>query len=422
MRSVIRRQMRLSGGREPAREQHDLASGAQWPRRYRLEFWVPLFIIVVAAAAGELALRTAFGFPLPMVNFRADDRLLFTAHPAFPDIDDRGFRRTPVSGDYRIAAIGDSHTFGYNVDADKSWPSLLARDLRVPIYNYGVSGYNFLHYYTLSHEALRAGMDVIIALYPANDLTQFICELYHLDGWADERARLGVPLDCHDRPLRGSFLPVRPPEERTLAASIKEWTVGNVATASIVYHLIWRPARMALTASPAGTVVYPEGIDDPGFERFDVQLFDMFIASTRRDGGFVSRSLDVSLVAFDQLISEARARDRFIGVLMVRSRPRIIAASYGDARNHLDRRFADLVRQEDQLVERYIEFFEDRGVAVVDNLAFVTDAYEQARGERKAFWPVADDDHPLADGYVAYADAVKELLRSAPQWREQLSP
>jgi lysophospholipase L1-like esterase len=179
---------------------------------------------------------------------------------------------------------------------------------------------------------------------------------------------------------------------------------------------------MALTASPAGTVVYPEGIDDPGFERFDVQLFDMFIASTRRDGGFVSRSLDVSLVAFDQLISEARARDRFIGVLMVRSRPRIIAASYWDARNHPDRRFADLVRQKDQLVERYIEFFEDRGVAVVDNLAFVTDAYEQARGERKAFWPVADDDHPLADGYVAYADAVKELLRSAPQWREQVSP
>jgi lysophospholipase L1-like esterase len=155
----------------------------------------------VAAAAGELALRTAFGFPLPMVNFRADDRLLFTAHPAFPDIDDRGFRRTPVSGNYRIAAIGDSHTFGYNVDADESWPSLLARDLRVPIYNYGVSGYNFLHYYTLSHEALRAGMDVIIALYPANDLTQFICELYHLDGWADEGARLGVPLDCDDRPL-----------------------------------------------------------------------------------------------------------------------------------------------------------------------------------------------------------------------------
>jgi lysophospholipase L1-like esterase len=403
---------------------HDSAAAAAPSHRYRMHIWVPLIVLLIAGLVGELILRGALGFPLPMVNFRVDDRLLFTAHPAFPDIDERGFRRTPAEGDYAIAAIGDSHTFGYNVSADESWPSLLAQDPGLPIYNYGVSGYNFLHYYTLAYDALRAGMDVIIAFYPANDLTQFVCELYRLEDWAAERERLAMPLDCADHPLGGSFLPVRRAEESTLAETIKQWTIENVATASILYHLVWRPARQAAAASPAGTVVYPGGIDDPGFERFDVQLFEMFIASMNRDGegNFVSRSFAMSLVAFDQLIAEARARDRFIGFLMVRSRPRIIAASYGDARNHLDRRFDELVRYEDQIVEDYIAFFESRGVAVVDNLEFVATAYEEARGRDQAFWPVADDDHPLADGYVAYADAVRELLAVAPRWQVQVAP
>jgi lysophospholipase L1-like esterase len=402
---------------------HDGAAPAA-SHRYRMHIWVPLIVISLAALVGEVILRTTLGFPLPMVNFRVDDRLLFTAHPAFPDIDEQGFRRTPAEGEHAIAAVGDSHTFGYNVRADESWPSLLATDPGLPIYNYGVSGYNVLHYYTLAHDALQGGMDVIIALYPANDLTQFVCELYRLEGWADERERLGVPLDCADHPLGGSFLPVRPAEDESLGESIKRWIVENVATASILYHLVWRPARQAAAASPLGTVVYPDGVDDPGFERFDVQLFDMFIASMNRDGegGFVSRSFAMSLVAFDQLIAEARARDRFIGFLIVRSRPRIIAASYGDARNGLDRRFDELVRHEDQIVADYAEFFASRGVAVVDNLEFVTRAYEEARSRQQAFWPVADDDHPLAAGYVAYADAVQALLASAPRWREQVSP
>ncbi len=398
------------------------AAAAQ--HRYRMHIWVPLIVVLLAALVGELVLRATLGFPLPMVNFRVDDRLLFTAHPAFPDIDAQGFRRTPATGNPAIAAIGDSHTFGYNVGADESWPSLLATDPGLPIYNYGVSGYNFLHYYTLAHDALQAGMDVIIAFYPANDLTQFVCELYRLEGWAAERERLGVPLDCADHPLGGSFLPVRPAEDETWAEASKRWIVENVATASILYHLVWRPARQAAAASPLGTVVYPDGIDDPGFERFDVQLFDMFIASMDRDGadGFVARSFALSLVAFDQLIAEARARDRFIGFLMVRSRPRIIAASYDDARNGRDFRFEELVRHEDKLVADYAEFFASRGVAVVDNLEFVTRAYEEARSRQQAFWPVADDDHPLAAGYVAYADAVRALLASAPRWQGQVSP
>ncbi|MEM7504359.1 MAG: hypothetical protein AAF417_20135 [Pseudomonadota bacterium] len=380
---------------------------------------MPLFVIVVAAILGELVLRAAFGFPLPMVNFRVDERLLFTAHPAFPEIDDQGFRTLPADDEYELAAIGDSHTFGYNVSTTESWPALLADEQGISVHNYGVSGYNFLHYYTLAQDALESGMDVVIAIYPANDLTQFVCELYELDGWAIDRERLGVSLDCADHPLGGSFLPVRPPEQRSSTEQIKEWIIENVATASTIYHLIWRPTRQAAAASPAGTLVYPGGIDDPGFERFDVQLFDLFIASMKRNGGFVSRSFEASLQAFDQLIEEARTRDRFIGFLMVRSRPRIIAASYGDARNDLEPRFAELARYEDEIVEDYERFFESRGVPVVDNLEFVLVAYERARSQQEAFWPVADDDHPLADGYVAYAEAVGELLSSKPRWQER---
>lgn len=53
-------------------------------------------------------------------------------------------------------------------------------------------------------------------------------------------------------------------------------------------------------------------------------MFDKFIVSMKRDGEVAFRSFARS--AFDQLISDAHARDRAIGSLMVRSRPRIANA------------------------------------------------------------------------------------------------
>ncbi len=69
-------------------------------------------------------------------------------------INHQGFRGPSVSiakepRVFRIACVGDSHTFGHGVDDDRTWPRTLQRELdrefgplRVEVMNWGVNGYD----------------------------------------------------------------------------------------------------------------------------------------------------------------------------------------------------------------------------------------------------------------------------------------
>jgi hypothetical protein len=60
------------------------------------------------------------------------------------EIDEQGLRKR-TAGPYRpggILAIGDSMTFGEGVKTEEAWPSLLERDLGLPVLNAGVPGYS----------------------------------------------------------------------------------------------------------------------------------------------------------------------------------------------------------------------------------------------------------------------------------------
>lgn len=53
-------------------------------------------------------------------------------------INDDGFREeTPLEG-HKIVAIGDSFTFGWGIDQDRTWVELLERSIGEPVYNMGV--------------------------------------------------------------------------------------------------------------------------------------------------------------------------------------------------------------------------------------------------------------------------------------------
>jgi lysophospholipase L1-like esterase len=78
-------------------------------------------------------------------------------------------------GTFRILTLGDSSTFGWGVDPDYTWQSLLEKRLApnikgVEVFNLGLSGFTTRHGLgVLRHYALKLEPDLLILSYGAND-------------------------------------------------------------------------------------------------------------------------------------------------------------------------------------------------------------------------------------------------------------
>ena len=92
-------------------------------------------------------------------------------------LNSRGYRtgefaRAKAPGVLRIACVGDSWTFGMNVDQDRTYPSRLAADLgaRAEVLNFGVLGYSsFQGWRLLESRVLDLHPDVVLIGFGMND-------------------------------------------------------------------------------------------------------------------------------------------------------------------------------------------------------------------------------------------------------------
>jgi lysophospholipase L1-like esterase len=85
-----------------------------------------------------------------------------------------------IPGVFRIAALGDSFTYGAHVNNHETWPSQLERLLqggaenKIEVVNLGVSGYTIEDEYTLLRDkAVRLHPDLILLAFYSNDIPDF---------------------------------------------------------------------------------------------------------------------------------------------------------------------------------------------------------------------------------------------------------
>lgn len=139
----------------------------------------------------EVALRVKMN-PLPkdtgQMHILVNDSRVYTLNPNAEGlsanniyhINSLGFRDYEFSlekpqNTIRIAAIGDSYTFGKGVALEYTYPKLLQRklgntDRKVEVLNFGVYGYNTIQeYWMIKEKALAFNPDMIIILYTLND-------------------------------------------------------------------------------------------------------------------------------------------------------------------------------------------------------------------------------------------------------------
>ena len=91
-------------------------------------------------------------------------------------IRDRDYPLAKPEGTFRIAAIGDSCTFGLGLELEDTWPKQLERELRkndprLEVINFGVMGYNTPNEAErIQDKVLKYSPDLIIIGYSLNDI------------------------------------------------------------------------------------------------------------------------------------------------------------------------------------------------------------------------------------------------------------
>ncbi len=356
----------------------------------------------LAAAMLEAGLRVATPFPVTEdSNKKSHPELVYTLDPALADVDALGFRNVRRTFDEAdLAVIGDSHAYGVNVAAERNFPSLLEAKTGRKVYNLGVSSYGVYQYQVLIDEAIARGVrDIVVALYPANDLA-LNCEVLRTGYWRDRGREQGLTLpDCE-----------KTAGERPSAIGALKAFLAGTATLQIALELIWKPVVAA---------------GGPSAEDYFLFDRDQAVSKERVRGHAGAAALDDPdvRVNFENskrlfLDSQASAADESIGfsITIVPSKERVLHAWTAGRGAMIDEAFAGLVQSELDLVRAYEDFFDAHDIAYADALPDVLDAFERVLQADGDFYPL-DDGHPFEEGYDAYAAAA---LRGLDRSRERL--
>ena len=176
-----------------------LARSSWYLRLYQAKTGLVLSGVSLLVSMGALELALRLVDPLGISYYEvagnyvrdklADDQLIFRHKPSwetrYGDVvvtyNERGLRDQPIlpkaPGEYRILALGDSVTFGWGVDQDKTFvarlesllPGRLHRPVRV--INSGVGGYNTVQEVTyFKREGVTLQPDLVLLTYVQNDI------------------------------------------------------------------------------------------------------------------------------------------------------------------------------------------------------------------------------------------------------------
>lgn len=342
--------------------------------------------VVISLVILEIGVRCLTPFPIhgKLANRAYHPVLGYTMSPANKDIDESGFRNPDKKNRYDIVAIGDSHTYGFNVEYQDSWPYQLASMINVDVYNYGIGGYSIYHYAhlaELSREKFPAL--VLLALYPANDLL--------LEGPVTEVLRSIDNLD-----LSGIKETVHKENNKKKISGTWDVLANKFAVVSALLYL---------------NKIYQIDMDD--FYDVGGQLVRKKRVARHRkytdlSDPVVQNSFKNSLIIVSH-ISETLERDgiRF-GVLILPSKEMTI--SEWALENQIPVPDGYRVDGEKNLFNAYAEYFQKRNISYIDATPYVIEAFQTAIEHSNAFY-LRGDGHPFANGYKSYAIAAETLIR-----------
>jgi hypothetical protein len=345
----------------------------------------------------EAGLRLLTPYPVTEnSNKRDHERLGYVLSSDLPDVDEQGFRnRGRTLADADLVVVGDSHVQGFGVTYGEDFPSQLGERTGRRVYSLGVGSYGIYHYAVLLADVARdAGQvrDVILGLYPANDLTGF-CSITPIASWAEFSAEQGLAAPaCGDAAGSAERISDR-------AKNVRDWLLTNSAFINAIDLTVGRyresteprlllPARNQVRVARARRHARATSLDDVDRQT----VFDASLKVLRRaDRRFASQGI------------------RF-QVVLIPSKELVLyewAAANGSP---IEEEFHEYLRPQAVLMARYAAFLESNGIAFRDATPAMVVRLDAAIGEGRTLYPIADDGHPDASGFGVYTEVAAELL------------
>jgi len=365
-----------------------------------------LVSVTLALGAGEAMLRMFTPFPIGTQSHRSiDGKYGYRLDPTLGDVDEDGFRNLAgAHHGFQVAAVGDSMTYGNNVDSAHAWPAAFEAITGERTYNFGVGSYGIYSYHAIVLDALAGGAKgAIVAVFPGNDFAVVFsaCDIMdaHSDFWLAEQKRLQL------QALTGQ---VDGQSQCTKARSIslKTKIFENVAILSL-YHYVIRDRAKSLYA-----------------RLFDRELSEYYTfpdgcpSVSRRSADDAGRMADLTSSEtaamfgdFERFAADWAERGRGrVGLLVLPSKERVI---FEHLRRHNQLAIAEpgfirSVERQIALEEKIREVADRLDLPYRSAVAATADALQEAILAGQRFYPDSDG-HPFESGYKAFARTASSL-------------
>ncbi len=339
----------------------------------------------IALVLLEIGLRVFTPLPVTTESNRADDpRLGYVMARSYPGVDERGFRNPPGAFDVAdLVFVGDSHTFGYNVGGEQSFPSVVARETGRHVYNFGIGSYCIYQYAVLLEEAAKMQHvhDVVLALYLANDLSS-PCRATRTDYWRNRAAGTGIRLpDCGNDPTIPAREKLSRMLEQTAAVQAVQLALESEMFVSGDTHFLFDHSIRVDRARAAGHS-RAASLADPQVQ-LNFENARRFLVESQQRFDTASIGFVVLFIPSKELVVNEWLRQRGI---------------------QPDAEFDAVVASERTLTEAFGAFLDEAGIVYLDALPILVRGLADAAAAGEPFYK-PNDGHPLARGYAVYADA-----------------
>lgn len=318
--------------------------------------------------------------------------------------DSWGFRNKFIPEAADIVTIGDSHTYGFNVSANDSWPKKLEQLCSDRVYSLALGGYGPAQYhYLMENKALKLNPQlIIVGFYFGNDLADAYKSIYNKTYWKHMRnPDISIRLESSlDKKSTGGR------ESRKFVEPLRVWLGGHsVFFRLLSFHLFdkIRLLETKIMLKENGKVTF---IKQP---EFGVNtIINPYIQSDllNLDDYRIKEGLRITLELFNQMNTVCSEKGIDFLVLMIPTKESIYAEYIENNRNLANSESIDLLLMNERKANGIMKtFFQEHNL---DYLDVLTPLSKSSR-EKQIFFS-NDDTHPNRLGYEVIAEAINDYL------------
>ena len=392
-------------------------------RRRRLQRILLLCVSsLVALGLAEAVLRqvekSSFGDrAMTEETFLTDPLLRQRVKPHALGHDAKGFRNDSAPERADVVALGDSQTWGVNVEREQAWPQVLGRLTNRRVYNMGLGGYGPVQYWALTDEALTlAPRTLVVGLYFGNDLYDAYAMTYQYDAHAPLR-RPDAPADIADDTV-GRRADEYWNQERAFtyaygaggAGSWADWLRGHTAIGRRLDRAgLWpSPVNLQHQIGRAWAERHPDRgavFEGEGAAR-TVFTIAYRQAAVELSEPRIAEGLRITKELLTRISAKAEASGARLLVLLIPTKESAYADVLRERGARLHETHEKLLRQEAAARAEIQALCEREAVVCADALPRLSEAVR--RGEQ--IDPQSANSHPGANGYALMSAVVRDEL------------